>query len=1033
MTETTSTLERRTPLRMLGQELLALKVRRLRRKQPAQHIRRRLVGLAISGGGIRSATFGLGVLEAFKHGKLLGRIDYLSTVSGGGYIGAWLTANCRHAARRKVHKPAPKIAKDAEARKVYAAAAKDWLAPDTSWKRSIAHLRRYSNYLSPHLGIFSADAWSMLAIWLRNTMLLQLTVILAIAALLLVPRGLFKLFLQWPTAGEWRWASVTLFVLAVAGIAANLWQVSRSQPVPFLERDNWKWGTFFSTAFAAAAYLLCRLLPFSPFNNQAIPRWPALLVAILVVLAGFSLLPLGARLVAPLADLIKRWLPSWAGEDNPERINYGQGWTQSLVVAPIMLAGVLYSAVLWGLSTQGAAGQGLRAYDTYSGLFINACKYWPFPLSIVFVSLWLLATFSWRSTASSTAADIPSSGTICKAFAASLPPVVVLHALLCVIMLLMHGWATPDGKVEGQWLAFVWGPAMVLYSFSLAIVVLLGMMGRQTTEGVREWWARLGAWFLIYGAAWMVVTVAAVYGPLWVAMLFESRSWAGWSAIAGWLLTTAGGLMAGKSEATGPQKRQSQKVTAAVVVRNVAAQIVPYLFIVGLLVAISALLHLVLTYLASEPGDACCGWGALQTYHWEKLSDDRITPEMLGAVFGGLAGIVLLLAWRVDINIFSLNAFYRGRLIRCYLGAARFVPMERTPQKFTQFDDDDDLDIQDPEWANNLAGYTVRKAAVALARAPAPPLPPGPLHIVNCALNLGGSSDLALHTRHSDNFILTPYSVGSAYASRSNGKATPLGYRPVGQYYDPPARVKLGQAISISGAAASPNMGYHTSTAVAFLLTLFNVRLGGWFPNPAKDEIKRPSPRLSSRYLVKELFGGANDKSNYLMISDGGHFENLAAYELIRRRCRLIIISDAECDPDLKFDGLGTLIRMCEVDFDATISLDVSSIVGSIKSPWSKQRYAVGSIDYGERYPKGVLIYLKASMTGKEGDSSLLQYKACHEGFPHESTGDQFYGEDQFESYRRLGKDIAEEVPRALNVKQDSDLIAAAQALLPPS
>jgi predicted acylesterase/phospholipase RssA len=51
-----------------------------------------LMGLAFSGGGIRSATFNLGVLQALSELKLLAEFDYLSTVSGGGYIGSWLSA-----------------------------------------------------------------------------------------------------------------------------------------------------------------------------------------------------------------------------------------------------------------------------------------------------------------------------------------------------------------------------------------------------------------------------------------------------------------------------------------------------------------------------------------------------------------------------------------------------------------------------------------------------------------------------------------------------------------------------------------------------------------------------------------------------------------------------------------------------------------------------------------------------------------------------------------------------------------------------
>src|ERR1035437_2900236 len=50
----------------------------------------RPLGMAFSGGGIRSATFNLGVLQGFAELGLLPFIDYLSTVSGGGYIGSWL-------------------------------------------------------------------------------------------------------------------------------------------------------------------------------------------------------------------------------------------------------------------------------------------------------------------------------------------------------------------------------------------------------------------------------------------------------------------------------------------------------------------------------------------------------------------------------------------------------------------------------------------------------------------------------------------------------------------------------------------------------------------------------------------------------------------------------------------------------------------------------------------------------------------------------------------------------------------------------
>ena len=177
---------------------------------------------------------------------------------------------------------------------------------------------------------------------------------------------------------------------------------------------------------------------------------------------------------------------------------------------------------------------------------------------------------------------------------------------------------------------------------------------------------------------------------------------------------------------------------------------------------------------------------------------------------------------------------------------------------------------------------------------------PGPLHIVNCALNLGGSSDLALHTRHSAAFTLTPLTCGSGYlvadavgrTRRSSAMCRPASTA------GPLGAPTLGQAISVSGAAASPNMGYHTSPVVAFLLT--RVQRAAWLvvPQPRRRSTRRSRRRTSTcGTCLRSSLAAPTTSRKFLMISDGGHFENLAAYELIRRRCRTIIISDGECDP----------------------------------------------------------------------------------------------------------------------------------------
>src|ERR1039457_1309259 len=130
--------------------------------------------------------------------------------------------------------------------------------------------------------------------------------------------------------------------------------------------------------------------------------------------------------------------------------------------------------------------------------------------------------------------------------------------------------------------------------------------------------------------------------------------------------------------------------------------------------------------------------------------------------------------------------------------------------------------------------------------------------------------------------------------------------------------------MAISGAAANPNMGFHTSAPVAFLLTVFNVRLGWWVRNPrrAKPGARR-GPLGSIVWLINELTGQTDDRSAYVNLPDGGHFDNLGLYELVRRRCRYIIIGDGEQDERLTFESLRCATSNGRMDFGAEIDLDL--------------------------------------------------------------------------------------------------------------
>ena len=130
-----------------------------------------LCGLAISGGGVRAATFGLGVLQGLAKEKMLSRFDYLSTVSGGGYIGGFLSAWIREEGIEKVEESLAAGACETTKRSYCEESTEESVEP-------IRHLRRYSNHLTPVPGVFSYDGWSLLAIFARNLLLNQLTIFL---------------------------------------------------------------------------------------------------------------------------------------------------------------------------------------------------------------------------------------------------------------------------------------------------------------------------------------------------------------------------------------------------------------------------------------------------------------------------------------------------------------------------------------------------------------------------------------------------------------------------------------------------------------------------------------------------------------------------------------------------------------------------------------------------------------------------------------------------------------------------------------
>jgi hypothetical protein len=187
--------------------------------------------------------------------------------------------------------------------------------------------------------------------------------------------------------------------------------------------------------------------------------------------------------------------------------------------------------------------------------------------------------------------------------------------------------------------------------------------------------------------------------------------------------------------------------------------------------------------------------------------------------------------------------------------------------------------------------------------------------------------------------------------------------------------------------------------AVTFLMAALNLRLGLWLPHPSKFAHKRYR-LFPGIWFYREMLGQSKANGNHVHLSDGGHFENMALYELVRRHCRYIIASDCGADAEVAFDDLGNVVRRVREDFGVEIDIDLSPLRPDALGR-ARQSMVAGDV----RYPNGdtgVLLVIKPTLTGSE-PADIAQYRRRNGAFPHESTGDQFYDEAQWESYRRLG------------------------------
>ncbi len=1098
--------------------------------------------LCLSGGGIRSGTFALGLLQGLARHNLLTQFDYLSTVSGGGYIGGWLTA--------WIHRhPGPDRGLPGVTADLTNARPESKIDPDPPAMR---HLREYSNFLTPQAGLMSADTWTFLAIYVRNLLLNWSVLIPLLVALLLIPR----------------------FTVA-AVLARHDWYLPRYLTL-LLGFGFASWAIAY-VAFSRPG-LRTRLIEANPAWKERMGQRGFLRYCLVpLVLAGTTLTSYWAW-----TPNQKRWwqfllfglAASFTGLLWSSFVL--RSWRGKRVMAPLRRFYVLPLVVVAVFT--------LIAYWVWR----PTTRWWHFLLVLVAAIFlgWLRSVVklgTWRESGVIAAVLLLIAGGIGGLLARA---ATVLTSTDFVAKSVDESWATE--------LYASFAVPLFLLMFMLALTVFAGISSHflgKISEEDREWWARFSAWALISAIGWVVFSTLVIFGPL--ALMASPKLLGAVGGFSGLIALVMG--RSAKTPATAEQVAQGGWKT------KLTSQLLPLLAVlfIAVFVAGLSLLTSKLTIPISDAGREFLAAAAPAFRRvgvtppnviWLEALNAPIKPksgtnersvipieisstkigELLPSIAVGgqfaqdqhsiehmravhyppwwlflilivlFLAVGLLMARVINLNLFSLHNSYRSRLIRGFLAASR-DKLRRKPNPFTGFDPADnvsmhelrpallhEVDFEDRDFANFVnqfkdAGDSLTKKATATEpkpepetaseflytqlsekvraqiderdrdsqvsqglrvdlvedlnriledeiklgqqpgfhlpeqsndSAPAPPqldrleyhiyqnrraleqtypqfitpsnYPPHRLlHVVNTTLNLVGGDNLAWQQRMAESFTVSPLHCGSYR----------VGYRRSKDYGGDDG-ISLGTAMAISGAAASSNMGYYTTSPVlSLVLTLFNVRLGWWLGNPgpagshsyrglktdeqpgaaSKKIYRRMSPTLSVLPVLYEALGLTDDRSEYIYLTDGGHFENLALYEMVLRRCNLIVVSDGAADSQYRFNDLANAVRKIRIDLGIPIEFPDVPIFGQAptKEGVGGSYWAVGLIRYsqidrqrdGTKAKDGVLIYVKPAVYGDEPED-VVHYKSTHPTFPNETTADQFFDEPQFESYRALGSYI---------------------------
>ena len=862
----------------------------------------------------------------------LGRFHYLSTVSGGGYIGSWLSAW-----RIREQKNHSRISFDTILKNLTGRpSGPDFEPPQISW------LRAYSNYLTPQLGIGSADSWAAVAIVIRNLVLNWFVIIPVVAFAILLLKATATGSVRIAQSAESSAFMIALalfgaFLLIVAQAFTTYHRPALTAPPPGNTPKIKCW--------------LCQLRVGheKPFFCRRINVNDTCFIAGDLIWAALSAIVLTIFFTSHYFSMLPNTLAAEITGDGKitEFVKYLAGAPRVEIPTLTALAGFVIYSIGWIVG-------------------------WPQTFNWVDWVRWALSGLIYGALVGfgaylfSLLAPYPSAGQ---------------HLPLLV--------------------GIIFGVPWIIMSQLTADNIFGGFVSNEPqSDSDREWLGRAAGWLSAFAVGWIVVAFLVFAGEYAVQLLVNAGH--KYVIASGGIVAVISGIVTallGSSSKTPAKSSSAKPNDYTALAYDIGLAIAGPLFVALLIVGLSMALDKVLfdessIKLLKGPPAAeqhnppvecgplknvaiCLRGGTLSVQDGkvsmeggtlsvqgsmtapqetsipskdEALSNNSIALRFLGG-FLVLGFVIWLASYYVNINRFSLHAIYRNRLIRAYLGASRD---ERHPDRFTGFDDADNVRMHEL-WPKDIEPRKL-------------------FHVVNMALNVVSTKRLAWQERKAEPFTVTALHSGGAY----------VGFRKSEDYgdsYDLKTNsrgITLGTAMAISGAAVSSNMGYNSSPSLSLLLTLFNVRLGWWLGNPGEagntdDAYRRQGPKWAARPLFDEALGRTTDQNPYVYLSDGGHFEDLGFYEMVRRRCRLIFVVDAGCDPDFTFEDLGNAVRKIYIDLGIRVTFEGLERLQNHPSPHPLSRAV---LDAAARVNEEVAKVAKAAAQAATAVANAVEHDA---------------------------------------------------------